>query len=156
MCCFGLALTAGHVGRGEETGLSGEYADDGVVLSGAAEQFPHGVSLHALLNLEFDPGLARQLHEQTSRISVRQENGVLEIKIHDHDGDVSKQGRWRKEPSPGDRIFLRFHTPTEDYFLQLEPVSHGQLLQVSVQRSTVTFLGPAFTDVGVFLFPRIL
>lgn len=135
--------------------MTGDYEDTGVIASGAAEQFPLGVSLHALIGLEFDPSLARQLHEQADRISVRCENGRLAIKVLDRDGGVIRQGNWRKDTQAG-RIVLLFRVKDDNYLFQFESVSQQRLLQVTVQHSTPTSFGPNWHDVGTFLFPRIL
>jgi hypothetical protein len=141
--------------RAVDSGLNGDYADEGVIVKADAKAFPHGVSLHALLSLEFEPALARKLKEQAAHVVVRQENGAVEIKVYDHDGAVIKQGRWKKDAGPNGRVILRFSVRDEEYFFRFETTAEQRLLQVTIDRNEPTILGPAVNSVGTFLFPRI-
>lgn len=152
---FSLLFASAGVARAQDTGLNGDYADEGVIVKADEKAFPHGVSLHALLSLELEPSLALKLKEQAAHVVVRQDNGAVDIKVYDRDGEVIKQGRWKKEAGANGLVILRFSVRDEEFFFRLETIGEQRLLQVTVDRNDPTILGPAVKSVGTFLFPRI-
>ncbi|MDB6115830.1 MAG: hypothetical protein JWQ62_2775 [Lacunisphaera sp.] len=150
-----LALVAAGTLRAESPAISGDYEDEGVLADGAAADFAGGVSLGALLSMEFEPALVRKLHEQISKVSVRQGDGALKAIIYDREGAVFRQGRWNRSEQTGARAYLYFRNNDEQILLLLEPAAEGRMLQVTLQRSKATAFGPVFRTVAVCLFHRL-
>lgn len=136
-------------------GLSGDYEDEGTLADGAAKDFAGGVSLGALLSMEFEPSLVKKLHEQIAKVRVKQGDGVLKAVIYDRGGAVLRQGRWNRSEQKAGQAYLYFRDQDQHIVLLLETAGDGELLKVTLQRSDPTLFGPALRTVGVLLFPRI-
>lgn len=154
------ALTAAAVAEEGAAGIPGVYEDDGTTVTSGAASTEGIPSFLALLKLEFDPAVAKVLHDETAQIAVRQEENLVEIEARDADGTVSWTGRWIEGDGwvrQGAAIVLRFRATrvgAEEFRILLEPLSENGLLQVQVQRVTPTVLGPAVRSMGTYLFHR--
>lgn len=137
--------------------LSGDYDDEGVLLSEGAEKFAGVISLRALFGAAFDPELAQQLHVKTARVSLQQGTGVFDITAYDDEGKAVGIGHWKKGPDyaqQDDRVTLRLSAKGEIYIFTCELVGQGKVLQLTIERGKQTVFGPMRQPVGVFLFPR--
>lgn len=153
-----IAATA--TAREREVDLTGVYDDEGAVVATATGR-ADGVSLHALLKLEFVPALARILHDQTAQIRIKQGRASLEIEVIDRDGKVSWQGAWERGDGYVVReghLILHFKPGKfgqDEFLLIFKTVTMHRLLEVEVQRLTPTVLGPSIHPIGTYLFPRL-
>ncbi len=153
-------LRAELVTPAREPEITGTYADDGTIAVAPPGDEPKVVSLHALLIAEFNPGLAKVLHEQTGSVRLTHTAGLLRAEILNRDGEVAWERTWRQGDDyavRGAQILLRFKAAREngdDFILRLETVTAYKLLQVEVQRLTPTLLGPRMQPMGTFLFHR--
>ncbi|MBI2515462.1 MAG: hypothetical protein HYV95_00975 [Opitutae bacterium] len=158
-CGLLLALAGALIAKAQivPADMSGDYDDEGVLLSEGTERFSGTVSLHALFSATFDPELARQLHAKTSRIGLQQGNGVFDITVYDDEGKAVGAGHWKKGPDyaqQDDRVTLRLTAKGEIYIFTCELVGQGKVLQLTVERGQQTIFGPVRQPLGVFLFPR--
>jgi hypothetical protein len=142
--------------------LSGVYEDAGTIVSVPDGQEPLAVvSLHALLSLEFNPGLARLLHERTREVRVQHEGTTLAVEFIDADGEKIWAPVWTRESGltlRDQRLMLRLKPGKfgdDEYVLVFENITTHRLLQVHLQRLKPTFLGPVFQPMGTFLFHRL-
>ena len=146
----------------EPPNLSGVYEDAGTIVS-----IPEGaeplavVSLHALLSLEFNPGMARLLQERTREVRVQHEGETLAVEFLDKDGEKIWAPVWTRENGltlRERRLQLRLKPGkfgNDEYVLVFENITTHRLLQVHVQRLKPTFFGPVFQPMGTFLFHRL-
>lgn len=143
-----------------ELDLTGIYDDEGTVVSTAGSAADVG-SLHAMLNLEFVPALARILHEQTAQVRIKHGRDALEIAVLDRDDKVVWQGRWKEGEVYSireGRVILHFKPRQfgrDEFLLIFRNITAHRLLEVEVQRLTPTVLGPSVHQVGTYLFPRL-
>ncbi|AOS45972.1 hypothetical protein Verru16b_03063 [Lacunisphaera limnophila] len=144
-----------------ELDLSGTYDDAGVVVVAAPDQVPGVISLHAMLSLEFVPGLAKLLHDQTGQVRITHEGFLLKVEVLDRDDAVIWHADWKGGEDFGlrdNRIFLRLKPGrfgNDEYVLSFTTVSEHRLLQLEVQRLKPTFFGPVYEAMGTYLFYRI-
>jgi hypothetical protein len=162
LCClWAVSASAALLPLVEEPGLSGSYEDTGAGVAGTAATPAGEVSLHALLNLEFDPARARALHERTARIVIAQSKETLSIRVYDSDDKVTREEEWKLGKGyarEGNRALLRLPATSaarEEYLLILQSVAQGRLLQVEVHRITPTTFGPAYRSAGTYVFARM-
>jgi hypothetical protein len=140
--------------------VSGTYDDEGSIAVAPPGEPPPVVSLHALLTLQFIPGVVQLLHDQTGEVRLTHTTGQFHMAITNRDGEVAWERKWREGDDFGvqdGRIVLRFKAARDgedDYFLQLETVTAYKLLQVEVQRHTPSLLGPRIQPLGTYLFHR--
>jgi hypothetical protein len=157
---LGGLLRAELVTPAREPEITGTYEDAGTIAVAPPGDAPTVVSLHALLVAEFNPGLARVLHEQTGNVRLTHTAGLFRAEILNRDGEVAWERTWRQGDDyavRGTQILLRFKAAREggdDFVLRLETVTAYKLLQVDVQRLTPTLLGPHMRPMGTFLFHR--
>ncbi len=142
--------------------LSGIYEDAGTIVSIPEGQEPLAViSLHALLSLEFNPGLARLLQERTREVRVQHEGETLSVEFVDADGEKIWAPVWTRESGVtlrDRRLQLRLKPGkfgNDEYVLVFENITAHRLLQVHLQRMKPTFFGPVFQPMGTFLFHRL-
>jgi len=160
MVWLGLLFLAHGSVLGRELELTGDYDDEGTVSKAAPDQPAGVVSLHALLSLEFVPGLARLLHDQTGVVKIKHEAGMLEVAVVNREGEVIWQERWKQGEGyqrSGDTLSLHFRPgrkDKEEFLLNFETVTAYRLLQVEVVRLTPTVLGPVRHPMGTYLFHR--
>lgn len=142
--------------------LSGTYDDAGTIVKIAdGEQPPEVVSLHAMLSLEFNAGLARLLQDRTREVRIKQEGDTLAVDFVDADGETIWAPVWNRATGCVLRERrLQLHLKpgkfgNDEYVLVFENVTTHRLLQVQVQRVKPTFFGPVAQPVGTFLFHRL-
>ncbi len=142
--------------------LSGTYDDAGTIVKIAeGEETPQTVSLHALLSLEFNPGLARLLQQRTREVRVKHEGDTFAVDFVDADGESIWAPVWNRETGSylrERRLHLRLKPGkfgNDEYVLVFENVTTHRLLQVQLQRVKPTFFGPVLQPVGTFLFHRL-
>lgn len=142
--------------------LSGLYEDAGTIVSVPEGQEPPAViSLHALLSLEFNPGLARLLQERTREVRVQHEGETLSVEFVDANGEKIWAPVWTRESGctlRERRLQLRIKPGkfgNDEYVLIFENITTHRLLQVHLQRLKPTFFGPVFQPMGTFLFHRL-
>jgi len=154
-----LVLVAPTKGRDLE--LTGVYEDEGTVAVAAPGRTDEVVSLHALLSLEFVPGLAKILHDRTSLVRVKHLASVLEVQVVDREGETTWQEIWKEGADfkrQGDALLLHFRPgrkDKEEFVLTLQTLTAFRLLQVEVRRLTPTLLGPLSHPMGTYLFHRL-
>ncbi|MFZ5494811.1 MAG: hypothetical protein ACOZE5_05670 [Verrucomicrobiota bacterium] len=153
-------LSAALVAPHREPEITGAYEDEGAIAVAPPGEPPPVVSLHALLTVQFIPGVARLLHEQTGEVRLTHTAGRLRAEITNRDGEVAWERIWRQGEDygvQGARVVLRFkgvRPHDDDFLLLLETVTAYKLLQVEVQRLTPTLLGPRARPMGTYLFHR--
>jgi hypothetical protein len=153
-----LALLPAAPARATEVG--GVYDDEGTIVVAPPGEPPPVVSLHALLTLQFIPGVVQLLHDQTGEVRLAHTPGRFHMAITNREGEVAWERTWREGDDfgvQGKTIVLRFKAAREgddDYFLHLESVTAYKLLQVEVQRHSPSLLGPRIQSLGTFLFHR--
>jgi hypothetical protein len=142
--------------------LSGTYEDAGTIMSIPEGQKPPAVvSLHALLSLEFNPGLARLLQERTREVRVQHEGETLAVEFVDADGEKTWAPVWTRDTGctlRERRLMLRLKSGKsgqDEYVLVFENITTHRLLQVQLQRLKPTPFGPTFQPMGTFLFHRL-
>ncbi|HEX2862569.1 MAG TPA: hypothetical protein VHN79_13060 [Lacunisphaera sp.] len=147
--------------QAREPELTGIYDDAGTVVTAAPGRSAQDVaSLHALLSLEFVPGLARLLHDRTGEVRLTHTPGQLAVEVVNRDGEVGWQESWKQGKDyavRGDRVVLHFRPGKfgqDEFVLMLETVTAHRLLQVEVQRLKPTFFGPVYQPMGTYLFHR--
>ncbi|MDQ5978388.1 MAG: hypothetical protein QG602_1362 [Verrucomicrobiota bacterium] len=146
----------------EAPNLTGVYDDAGTAASiPEGQPTPDVISLHALLSLEFNPGMARLLQERTREIRITHDEKALSVEFLDRDGEKIWNPVWTRESgySVRDRrVQLRIKPGkfgNDEYIIVLENVTTHRLLQVHIQKLKPTFFGPVFQPMGTFLFPRL-
>lgn len=140
--------------------LTGSYEDAGTVVVAAPDQPPGVVSLHALLSLEFVPGLARLLQDQTSEVRLTHQDESLAVEVIGKEEDVIWRAHWK--PGAGyalreGRVYLHLkpgRLGSDEFVLILSTLTSHRLLQVEVRRRKATFFGPVFEPMGTYLFHR--
>jgi hypothetical protein len=144
-----------------ELELTGDYDDEGTVVTAAPDQPPGVVSLHALFSLEFVPGLARLLHDQTGAVKLHHEGSVLRAEVINREGEAIWRATWKQGEGfavRDGRAILHFKPGrfgNDEFVLILSTITTHRLLQVEVQRLKPTFFGPVFQPVGTYLFHRM-
>lgn len=160
---FGLTVCVAVLavqGQARELELTGVYDDEGTVVTPPPGKESGVASLHALLSLEFVPGLARMLHDQTGQVRLTHTAGALEVQVANRDGEVIWREKWRQGEDyalRGDRVVLRFRPGKfgqDEFVIMLETVTEHRLLQLEVQRLKPTYFGPVYQPMGIFLFHR--
>ncbi|MBA3849618.1 MAG: hypothetical protein C0502_06435 [Opitutus sp.] len=157
MCGLALAFAPAPVAEASGANLSGDYDDQGEILSGDVSMVGGVVSLHALFALEFDPGRAQLLHAQTTRVRLGQSPDIVEITAYDADGQATPLGRWRRGGGyvpRGASLQLSTRGPDATYVFTLEPARDGAMLRLTVRREKKSVFGPGFEDIGAFVFAR--
>lgn len=156
-----FVLVATVTGHTRELELTGTYEDSGTAITFAPGQSAQDVvSLHALLSLEFVPGLARMLHDRTSRVKVTHHAGSLDIEVLNRDDEVDWRASWKQGKDyalRGDRLVLHFRPGRfgqDEYVFLLDTITTHRLLQLEVQRLKPTFFGPVAQPMGTYLFHR--
>jgi hypothetical protein len=155
-----LTLTVLPAASTSRTDVSGAYDDEGTIAEPPPGEPPRVISLHALLTLQFIPGVVQLLHDQTGEVRLTLTPGRFHMAITNRDGEVAWERTWREGDDFGlqeGRIVLRYRAAREgedDYFLRLESVTAYKLLQVEVQRHTPSILGPKIQPLGTYLFHR--
>lgn len=158
LCLLSIALVAAAATPAAEVG--GVYDDEGTIVVAPPGDPPPVVSLHALLTLQFIPGVVQMLHDQTGEVRLTHTTGRFHMAITNREGEVAWERTWREGDDFGlqeGRVVLRFKAAREgddDYFLSLETVTAYKLLQVEVQRHTPSLLGPRIQSLGTYLFHR--
>ncbi len=152
---------AGLAADEREPAITGVYDDEGMIAVPPPGEPPPLVSLHALLTLQFMPGIVSHLHNETGEVRLTHTAGQFKMEITNRDGEVAWTRVWR-EGSDYDirdgKVALRFKAVREggpEHVLLLDTVTTHQLLQIEVQRHTPTVLGPKVEAQGIFLFPRL-
>jgi len=146
--------------------ISGYYADKGTIVRAGqiADDAPEVMSLHALLNLEFDPALAGVLFAETTRVDLVQAGRVLESRIHSPDGVLRWQGEyWFDDGRSPDAmsshsrviLTLRKANARDSHLLIFELVGEDKSLLVTALRISSTIIGPSAQPVGTYLFSRL-
>jgi len=141
--------------------ITGSYADKGTAVASDGSLAPDGISLRALLNLEFDSATAGIIYENTSRVDLVQLTRDIDTRFHTVDGILRWRGEyWRTSgglASDGERVVLSLRkNPKEDlYFLIFERLDQENLLLVSVTRISPTIIGPSARPVGTYVFNRL-
>ena len=141
--------------------LSGTYENAGILVSSATAQPEGTISFQGLLSLEFDYALARALHAETNRVTIRQTETHFTIECRNLDDQVTWSRRWQKGAGygvEGDRAELVFRAPQlkdDAYVFSLQRVPQRDLLLVTVERLNATSFGPSAQPVGTFLFGRL-
>lgn len=143
-----------------QTAINGAYDDAGTIVVAPPGEPPPVVSLHALLTLQFIPGIVQMLHDQTGEVRLTHTAGQLRLVITNREGDAILERVWREGDDYGlrdGRVLLHFRGARQgdaDHVLLLETVTAYKLLQVEVQRHTSTLLGPRIQSLGTYLFHR--
>lgn len=158
-----IRLTAAQVALPlDPPNLSGVYDDAGTAASiPAGQPTPAVISLHALLSLEFNPGMARLLQERTREIRITHDERTLSVEFLDREGEKIWNPVWTRENgySLRDRRVQLHIKPgkfgNDEYVIVLENVTPHRLLQLHLQKLKPTFFGPVFQPMGTFLFPRL-
>jgi|GEM_PF-1231158 len=142
--------------------LSGVYDDAGTIVKIAeGEEPPAVISLHALLSLEFNAGLARLLQDRTREVRVKHEGDTFAVDFVDADGETIWAPVWNRSTGGvlrDRRLHLHLKPGkfgNDEYLLVFENVTAHRLLQVQVQRVKATFFGPVYQPYGTFLFHRL-
>ncbi len=163
LCLGALRLPAAEVALPTAPpDLTGVYDDAGTAASiPEGQPTPAVISLHALLSLEFNPGMARLLQERTREIRITHDEKALSVEFLDRDGEKIWNPVWTRESgySVRDKRVQLHLKPgkfgTDEYVIVRQNVTTHRLLQVHVQKLKPTFFGPVFQPVGTFLFPRL-
>jgi hypothetical protein len=154
-----LALAPAALARDLE--LTGAYEDAGTIITAAPGQSERDViSLHAMLSLEFVPGLARLLHDQTGLVRLTHEGSALRVEVVGRDEEIIWRANWKQGEGfavRDNRVYLHFKPGrfgNDEYILILSTLTNHRLLQLEVQRLKPTFFGPVFQPMGTYLFHR--
>lgn len=156
--CLGTVLLRGAP-DGEST-ITGVYDDEGMIAVPPPGDPPPVVSLHALLTLQFIPGIISLLHDETGEVRLTHTAGQLKMEITNREGEVAWTRTWRAGDDydvRAGRVVLRFKAVRDggvDHLLLLDTVTAHKLLQIEVQRHTPTVLGPKIESLGTYLFSR--
>lgn len=157
-CCLALAFApALPVLSASEPGLPGDYDDQGEIVSGRVEDVGGVVSLRALLALDFSAAGAHLLHARRSVIHLEQTPDIVEITARDTEGETAVLGRWHRGGGyvPGEaRAQLSLRDNGTTYVFTFEPTKDGALLRLTARREKKSVFGPAYEDIGVFVFAR--
>ncbi len=143
-----------------ELHLTGSYEDAGTIVTAAPDQSTV-VSLHAMLSLEFVPGLARILHDRTAEVRLFHEVGALRVEVVDRDDEVIWRATWKQGEGfslRDGRAVLHFKPGrfgNDEYVVVLSTVTEHRLLQLEMRRMKPTFFGPVFEPMGTYLFHRL-
>lgn len=143
-----------------ELELSGSYDDTGIVVTAAPDQPPGVASLHAMLSLEFVPGLARLLHDQTGLVRLAHEGALLRVEVVNHDDEIIWRSSWKQGEGYAlrdGRVYLHLKPGrfgSDEYVLIFSTVTEHRLLQLEVKRLKPTFFGPVYQPMGTYLFHR--
>jgi len=157
---IGVGLLFASAAPGRALEISGSYLDKGtqVPTTGVA---PKEVSLHALLNLVFEPELGRSQFDEAAVVEfVQTGTRVVEARIRDDAGDVRWQGRWTLGTDcarDGRSLVLHLrgpHSGDNRAVLVFERTSDDRLLQVTITEVNASTFGPSGRPVGTFLFAR--
>jgi hypothetical protein len=154
------AMPAAGAAAPRDLDLSGSYDDAGTVVIAAPEQSPV-VSLHAMLSMEFMPGLARLLQDRTKEVRLTHEGELLQVDVVDHDDETIWRGAWKQGEGfavRDGRVYLHFKPGrfgNDEFIVILSTVTEHRLLQLEMQRLKPTFFGPVFQPMGTYLFHRM-
>lgn len=141
--------------------ISGTYSDSGTALKVSEGKPGAKVSLYALVNLAFEPDVARILEGQAQEARLTQSPDNVHAEFLDKKGERVWQGQWPMavgKTNDQQRIAIRFKatgSQAGEYFFFMRTLTSSRMLEVQVQRVDPTLYGPAVKDVGTYLFPRV-
>lgn len=144
-----------------ELELTGNYDDAGTLVTAAPDQAPGVVSLHAMLSLEFVPGLARQLQDQTDQVRLVHEGAEIRVEVVGRDEETLWRATWKQGQHYAlrdGRVYLHLKPGrfgNDEFMLVLSSVTEHRLLQLEVKRMKPTFFGPVYQPMGTYLFHRV-
>lgn len=151
-----LSLTAAHAAD-----IAGQYADKGTMIPTGDGGQPQEMSLHAILQLDFDYERVRERYAATDHVEFRQGRHTLEARMSTADDTLRYHGAWSTGEgytNAEDQVVLRLRGAKhggDTFVCVMSLVEGGELLQVEVSRLVTTSVGPTAQPVGTYLFPRL-
>ncbi len=141
-------------------GISGTYADKGVVVQSVNAATTAEISFHGLLGQQFDPQLAALDFETSDRVTLDETDGTLTVEIFDDEGQRIWRSRWGASRGfsmeDGKAVIrMRMKNSKDDrWVLVMDPNSDDRALMVQVFHVKPGTFGPHSEPVGTYIFAR--
>lgn len=137
-----------------------KWEDKGVALSRDDSNSSENISLHALLNLDFNAKLGAMTYSGTDHIQLKLHRSYLDVDLLGNEGVYIGKQSWKTESyeaPEGNGLMVRIESPEhhdDSVVLMLETTSAGRVLQAKVVRMKATTFGPTLTEIGTYFFTR--
>lgn len=153
-----IAIT-GTIGATAAVDISGTYEDKGSVVGSTAENVEI-ISLHGLLNLDFDPISTDANWGDTSHVVLVDEDGMIEIEIFNGDDQRIWRTKWGARNGfshEGDAAVIRIQNGRDANrrtVLVARPLNDGEFLEVKAYNIKPSYVGPFSDPVGTYIFVK--
>lgn len=158
---FLFILPSAHASEPFTWEHSHTWEDKGVSLSRDDTNPSEPISLHALLNMQFNAELGAMSYSGTDHIKLKLHRSYLDVDLRGNEGAYIGKQSWKTETyeaPEGNGLMVRIESlehHDDSVVLMLETTSEGRVLQAKVVHMKATTFGPKLTEIGTYFFTRV-